>query len=77
MLSVQADGQFDETVVAIRPTGYEPHELMVTFHGTWTVQGGSYAFQWTDARVFPMVGTLWGRTLTLRTQAGAERVYQK
>lgn len=76
-LRVQSDGQFDETIVAVRPPGYEPHEQEVTFHGEWSDEGGSYSFLWTDARVFPMVGTLSGRSLTLRTDAGAERVYQR
>jgi hypothetical protein len=77
VLRARPDGQFEETVVSIRPPGYEPHETETTFHGSWSEQGGRYAFEWTDARVFPMVGTLSGRTLTLRTEAGAERVYRK
>ena len=77
VMRIQPEGQFLETVIVIRPPGYEPHVVEDTFHGEWSDEGSRYAFHWLDARHFPMVGTLSRRTLTLRTDAGAEDVYQR
>jgi uncharacterized protein YcfL len=77
VLAIQPDGSFVETIVSQRPPGFEPAVQEATFTGTWSDAGASYDFLWNDARVFPMAGKLSGRTLTLRSAAGAERAYQK